>query len=105
MLIVLLALRRPYTFVVMAILIAIVGGTAIVNMPVDIFPYIDIPIVTALFYYNGLSPEEREKPVVTKLERNPRVNVSNIEHMESQSQNGISIVRVYFPPNASVDLG
>jgi multidrug efflux pump subunit AcrB len=100
-----LALRRPYTFVVMAILISIVGGTAIVSMPVDIFPYIDIPIVTALFYYNGLSPEEMEKRVVTNFERNLSVNVNDIEHIESQSYNGISIVRVYFHPNASVDLG
>jgi multidrug efflux pump subunit AcrB len=100
-----LALRRPYTFVVMAILIAILGGTAIVTMPVDIFPYIDIPIVTALFYYNGLSPEEMEKRVVTNFERNISVNVNDIEHIESQSYNGISIVRVYFHPNASVDLG
>ena len=100
-----LALRRPYTFVVMAILIAILGGTAIVTMPVDIFPYIDIPIVTAMFYYNGLSPEEMEKRVVTNFERNISVNVNDIEHIESQSYNGISIVRVYFHPNASVDLG
>jgi multidrug efflux pump subunit AcrB len=100
-----LALRRPYTFVVMAILIAIVGGTAIVSMPVDIFPYIDIPIVTAMFYYSGLSPEEMEKRVVTNFERNLSVNVNDIEHIESQSYNGISIVRVYFHPNASVDLG
>src|SRR5215467_2470635 len=100
-----LALRRPYTFVVMAILIAIVGGTAIVSMPVDIFPYIDIPVVTAMFYYGGLSPEEMEKRVVTNFERNLSVNVNDIEHIESQSYNGISIVRVYFHPNASVDLG
>jgi multidrug efflux pump subunit AcrB len=100
-----LALRRPYTFVVMAILIAILGGTAIVTMPVDIFPYIDIPIVTALFNYNGLSPDEMEKRVVTNFERNLSVNVNDIEHIESQSYNGLSVIRVYFHPNASVDLG
>jgi len=100
-----LALRRPYTFVVMAILIAIVGGTAIVNMPVDIFPYIDIPVVTAMFSYNGLSPEEMEKRVVTNFERNVSVNVNDVEHIESQSYNGLSIIRVFFHPNASVDLG
>jgi multidrug efflux pump subunit AcrB len=99
-----LALRRPYTFVVMAILIAIVGGTAIVTMPVDIFPYIDIPIVTALFNYNGLSPDEMEKRVVTNFERSISVNVNDIEHIESQSYSGVSIIRVYFHPNASVDL-
>src|ERR1051326_1631001 len=99
-----LALRRPYTFVVMAILIAIVGGSAIVTMPVDIFPYIDIPIVTALFNYNGLSAEEMEKRVVTNFERSISVNVNDIEHIESQSYSGTSIIRVYFHPNASVDV-
>ena len=57
------ALSRPYTFVVMAILIAILGGVSILNMAVDIFPYIDIPVVSVLFSYNGLSPEELEKRV------------------------------------------
>jgi multidrug efflux pump subunit AcrB len=64
-----LALGRPYTFVVMAILIAILGGAAIVTMPVDIFPYIDIPVVSVLWVYSGLSPEEMEKRVVTGFER------------------------------------
>jgi len=64
-----LALARPYTFVVMAILIAILGSTAIVTMPVDIFPYIDIPVVSVLWVYSGLSPEEMEKRVVTGFER------------------------------------
>src|SRR5579864_5025978 len=63
-----LALRRPYTFVVVAVLIAILGGTAIVSMPVDIFPYIDIPIVSVLWPYYGLSPDEIEKRVVTPFE-------------------------------------
>ncbi len=66
-----LALGRPYTFVVMAILIAILGGSAIVTMPVDIFPYIDIPIVSVLWVYSGLSPEEMEKRVVTQLRAQP----------------------------------
>ncbi|HYV61934.1 MAG TPA: efflux RND transporter permease subunit, partial [Bryobacteraceae bacterium] len=60
-----LALRRPYTFVVMALLIAILGGVAIATLPVDIFPYIDIPVVSVVWTYNGLSPEEMEKRVVT----------------------------------------
>ncbi len=83
-----LALRRPYTFVVMAVLIAILGGTAIVTMPVDIFPYIDIPIVSVVWPYNGLSPEEMEKRVVTNFERNLTSGVNDIEHIESQSYNG-----------------
>ena len=83
-----LALSRPYTFVVMAILIAILGGTAIVTMPVDIFPYIDIPVVSVLWVYIGLSPEEMEKRVVTDFERSLTSNVNDIEHIESQSYNG-----------------
>ena len=78
-----LALSRPYTFVVMAILIAILGVTAIITMPVDIFPYIDIPIVSVLWQYSGLSPEEMEKRVVTQFERGLTSNVNDIEHIEA----------------------
>jgi multidrug efflux pump subunit AcrB len=99
-----LALRRPYTFVVMAILIAILGATAISTMPVDIFPYIDIPIVSVLWQYNGLSPEEMEKRVVTQFERGLTSNVNDIEHIESQSYNSIAVIRIYFHPNVQVDM-
>jgi multidrug efflux pump subunit AcrB len=99
-----LALRRPYTFVVMAVLIAILGGAAIVTMPVDIFPYIDIPIVSIVWQYGGLSPEEMESRIVTQFERSLTSNVSDIEHIESQSHQAISVVRVYFHPNVQVDL-
>src|SRR5579863_5393692 len=99
-----LALRRPYTFVVMAILIAILGATAIVTMPVDIFPYIDIPIVSVVWPYNGLSPEEMEKRVVTNFERNLASGVNDIEHIESQSYKDIAVVRVYFHPNVKIDM-
>jgi len=99
-----LALRRPYTFVVMAILIAILGGTAIVTMPVDIFPYIDIPIVSVLWQYFGLSPEEMEKRVVTNFERNLTSNVNDIEHIESQSYNSIAVIKIFFHPNVQVDM-
>lgn len=99
-----LALRRPYTFVVMAILIAFLGVAAIVTMPVDIFPYIDIPIVSVLWQYSGLSPDEMEKRVVTNFERGLTSNVNDIEHIESQSYNGIAVVRIYFHPNVQVDM-
>src|SRR5215467_6735434 len=99
-----LALGRPYTFVVMAVLIAILGGSAIVSMPVDIFPYIDIPIVSVLWVYSGLSPEEMEKRVVTGFERTLTSNVNDIEHIESQSYNGYAVVRIYFHPNVKVDM-
>src|SRR6202045_2222362 len=99
-----LALRRPYTFVVMAVLTAILGSTAIVTMPVDIFPYIDIPIVCGLWVYSGLAPEEMEKRVVTGFERSLTSNVSDIEHIESQAYNGYAVVRIYFHPNVKIDL-
>ncbi|MBZ5634641.1 MAG: efflux RND transporter permease subunit [Acidobacteriia bacterium] len=99
-----LALRRPYTFVVMAMLIVILGGVAIATLPVDIFPYIDIPIVSIVWQYNGLSPEEMESRIVTNFERALTSNVVDIEHIESQSYQSISVVRVYFHPNVQVDL-
>src|ERR1700684_3432730 len=99
-----LALGRPYTFGVMAVLIAILGGAAIVSMPVDIFPYIDIPIVSVLWVYTGLSPEEMEKRVVTGFERSLTSNVNDIEHIESQSYSGYAVVRIFFHPNVKVDM-
>jgi multidrug efflux pump subunit AcrB len=88
----------------MAVLIAILGGAAIVTMPVDIFPYIDIPIVSIVWQYNGLSPEEMEKRVVTNFERGLTSSVSDIEHIESQSYTTVSVVRVFFHPNVKIDM-
>src|SRR5438477_5173363 len=99
-----LALRRPYTFVVAAVLIAILGTAAIVTMPVDIFPYIDIPVVSVVWTYGGLSPEEMEKRMVTIFERAMTTTVNDIEHIESQSYSGVSVTRVYFQPSAKVEL-
>src|SRR5690242_6046697 len=99
-----LALRRPYTFVVMAVLIAILGVSAIVSMPVDIFPYIDIPVVSVVWIYNGLSAEEMEKRVVTIYERTLTTTVNDIEHIESQSYNGVAVVRLFFQPNVKIDM-
>jgi multidrug efflux pump subunit AcrB len=99
-----LALRRPYTFVVFAFLIAILGFSAIVTMPVDIFPYIDIPVVSVVWTYGGLPPEEMEKRMVTIFERAMTTTVNDIEHIESQSYSGVSVTRVYFQPKAKVEL-
>ena len=99
-----LALRRPYTFVVMALLIAILGGLSIATMPVDIFPYIDLPVVSIVWQYNGLSPEEMESRIVTNFERSLTANVVGIEHIESQSHQSIAVVRVFFHPTVQVDL-
>src|SRR5437763_13800453 len=99
-----IALARPYTFVVMAVVIAILGGASIVTMAVDIFPYIDIPIVSVLWVYGGLSPEEMEKRVVTGFERSLTSNVNDIEHIESQAYSGYAVVKVYFHPTVKVDM-
>jgi multidrug efflux pump subunit AcrB len=99
-----LALRRPYTFVVMAVLIGILGGAAILTMPIDIFPYIDIPVVSIVWSYQGLSPEEMEKRMVTIFERSMTTTVNDIEHIESQSYSGVAVVRVYFQPNVKIDM-
>lgn len=99
-----LALRRPYTFVALALLIAILGVTAIVSMPVDIFPNIDIPVVSIVWSYGGISPEEMEKRIVTVFERAMTTTVNDIEHIESQSYPGVSVTRVYFQPNVRIDL-
>ena len=99
-----LALRRPYTFVVMALLIAILGVASIVTMPVDIFPYIDIPVVSIVWSYTGLTPEEMEKRMITVFERSLTTTVNDIEHIESQSYSGVAVTRVYFQPNAKVEM-
>jgi multidrug efflux pump subunit AcrB len=99
-----LALRRPYTFVVVSVLIAILGCAAILSMPVDIFPYIDIPVVSVVWTYQGLPPEEMEKRIVTFFERSMTTTVNDIEHIESQSYSSVSVTRVYFQPNAKVEL-
>ncbi|MFI5335773.1 MAG: efflux RND transporter permease subunit [Opitutales bacterium] len=98
-----LALRRPYTFTVMALLLVILGALSIVRMAKDIFPSIDIPVVTVLWVYGGLPPEEMEKRIVTISERAMTTTVNDIEHLESQSLTGAGIIKVYFQPGTSID--
>ena len=99
-----LALRAPYTFVVMAVLMLVLGVSAIFTMPTDIFPNINIPVVTVVWTYTGLSPDEMEKRVVTVCERAMTTTVNDIEHIESTSYNGVSVIRLYFQPTAKVEL-
>ncbi len=99
-----LALRRPYTFVVMAVLMAVLGGIAIVSMPKDIFPYIDIPVATVVWSYAGLPPQEMADRVVTIDERAMTTTVNDIEHMESTSYNGVAVIKVFFQPTAQIDM-
>ncbi|HEX5228082.1 MAG TPA: efflux RND transporter permease subunit, partial [Bryobacteraceae bacterium] len=99
-----LALRRPYTFVVMSLAILLLGIASIVTMPIDIFPYIDIPVVSIVYNYAGMSPAEMESRVLTVFERGMTTTVNDIEHIESQSYYGVSVVRVYFHPNVKIDM-
>src|SRR5580698_9667755 len=98
-----LALRRPYTFVVMAFAILLVGGLAIERMPADIFPDINIPIVSVVWQYGGLTPEEMSSMITTRSERGMTTTVNDIEHMESRSYAGISVIRMYFHPGAKME--
>jgi multidrug efflux pump subunit AcrB len=86
------------------LLITMLGGVSIATMPVDIFPYIDLPVVSVVWQYNGLSPEEMESRIVTNFERALTANVVGIEHIESQSHQSVAAVRVYFHPNVPVGL-
>jgi multidrug efflux pump subunit AcrB len=100
--IVLIALKRPYTFVVLAILILIFGARAALQTPTDIFPNIGIPVVAVVWTYNGLTPEDMSGRVVYYYERALTTTVSNIEHIESQSLYGRGIVKIYFQPGTDV---
>src|SRR3954454_12426960 len=98
-----LALRRPYTFVGMAMLIVIVGVLSIIRMPTDIFPDIDIPVISVIWNYTGLPPEEMERRIVTNYERVLTTTVNDIEHIESQSLTGIAVVKIFFQPGAHIE--
>ena len=97
------ALQRPYTFIVMSMLIVILGIFTILRIPTDIFPTIDIPVVSVVWNYGGLPPEEMEKRIVTNYERFLTTVVNDIEHIESQSLTGIAVVKVFLQPGASID--
>ena len=98
-----LALRRPYTFVVASMLVLILGVVSILNMPTDIFPEIDIPVISVIFNYNGMSPEDMEKRMVSPFERFLTTTVNDIEHIESQSLYGIGVIKVFFQKGAKIE--
>ncbi|HWD99149.1 MAG TPA: efflux RND transporter permease subunit, partial [Bryobacteraceae bacterium] len=97
------ALSRPYTFVVLAILIFFVSPIVILRTPTDVFPNIDIPVLASIWQYTGLTPEEMEGRITSQVERNLTTSVANIEHIESVTLGGRVIVKVYLQPGASVD--
>jgi multidrug efflux pump subunit AcrB len=98
-----LALRRPYTFVAAAILIAILGGISISRMPTDILPNIDIPVVSAIWQYKGLSADEMDKRITMPSERSFTTTVNDIEHIESQTAAGLGIIKVFLHPGTPVE--
>src|ERR1700744_2348390 len=99
-----LALRRPYTFVVVSLLLLLFGIGTCVEAPKDIYPYIDIPVVTIVWSYTGLPPQEMEGRIVTVCERALTTTVNDIEHTQSESYQGVSVIRVYFQPTVKVEL-
>ncbi|HEX3354276.1 MAG: efflux RND transporter permease subunit [Terriglobales bacterium] len=101
--IVALALRRPYTFVVVALLLLILGPIVIFRTPTDIFPNINIPVVSILWNYAGLNSQDMSNRIVSLTERILTTTVDNIEHSESQSLNGIAVVKVFFQPNTNIE--
>ena len=96
------ALSHPYTFVVMAILIAILGIVTIFGMSTDILPAIDIPVVSVIWQYDGMAAEEMERRIVTYSERAMTTTVNDIEHLESQSMFGVGVIKVFFHPHANI---
>lgn len=99
-----LALRRPYTFVVLSVLIFILGISAITTTPKDVFPNIDIPVISVIWSFNGLAPEDMEKRMVTICERAMTTTVNDIEHIESQSYTGVAVVKVFFQPKVKPEM-
>src|SRR5579871_316317 len=98
-----MALRRPYTFLVMALLILILGIATIQSTPTDVFPNIDIPVASVIWAYNGASPNDMDKRIVTIAERSYSASVNDIQHIESQSMPGVSVIKVFFQPGAKVE--
>src|SRR5579862_3628954 len=97
-----LALRRPYTFVVVSLLLLILGPIVILRTPTDIFPNINIPVVSIVWNYTGLNPDDMSNRIVFQTERALTTLVDDISHIESQSLNGIAVVKVFFQPHADI---
>src|SRR3954452_19544902 len=99
-----IALRRPYTFIVLALLITIVGPLAALRTPVDIFPDIRIPVIAIIWSYTGLQPESMAGRIITQSQRGLTTTVNDIEHLEATSYNGLGIIKVFFQPNVDIRI-
>jgi len=100
--IVALALRRPYTFVVMALVIILLVPIVVLRTPVDIFPDINIPVISVVWRYDGFAPSEMANRIITNSERGIEITVNDIEHIESQSVNGVGVIKIFFQPKANI---
>jgi multidrug efflux pump subunit AcrB len=98
-----LALRRPYTFIVLALLLFMIGPLAVMRTPTDIFPNINIPVVSIVWSYSGFSAEDMANRITSNYERALTSDVENIEHIESQSLNGVSVIKIFFHPGADIN--
>lgn len=98
-----LALRRPYTFVVAALLVGVFGVLTIFRMSTDVLPAVDIPVVSVVWQYNGLPPQEVERRIVTVIERAMTTTVNDIEHIESNSISGYGVIKIYFQPTVKIE--
>src|SRR3984893_10826421 len=97
-----LALSRPYTFIVMAVVVILLTPVVLMRTPTDIFPEINIPVISLVWNYNGLSPQDMEQRITANSERAVTTLVNDVEHIESQSLSGIAVVKIYFQPNANI---
>src|SRR5277367_4810341 len=97
-----LALSRPYTFIVMALVIVLLTAVVLPRTPTDIFAEINIPVIALVWTYTGLQPQEMEQRITSSVERGITTLVNDVEHIESQSLNGIAVIKIYFHPNANI---
>jgi CzcA family heavy metal efflux pump len=97
-----LALQRPYTFIVMALVIVLLTPLVLLRTPTDIFPEINIPVISLVWTFTGLQPQEMEQRITGNVERGIATLVNDVEHTESQSLNGIAVIKIYFQPNANI---
>ena len=98
------AIRHPYLIVVACLLVCVVGITSLVRMPVDLFPPIKIPVVVVATFFSGMPPEQVETDITGRFERFFTL-ASGIDHIESRSLPGVSLIKVYFQPGSSVSTG
>src|SRR5712672_3653633 len=98
-----LALSRPYTFIVLSLVLLLISPVVLLQTPVDIFPAINIPVISVIWSYTGLVPSEMETRIVSIFERSLTTSVNNIEHIESQSYNGVAVIKVFLQPTADIN--